>query len=571
MKFLGGCIMTFENYQYTRPNTDQLKEQLKTLVERLNSANSSEETLEIFSEYNKLRDNVSTMAQLSEIRVTIDTTDKFYEAEQEFWDEFGPELDSLYSKFDEAMFNSKFKEELKKEIGEHYFNLIETSLKVFSDEIIEDLKEENKLSSEYTKLTSSARIPFDGGEHNLSGMAKYTQDANRETRLLANQAVARFFKENLEQYDSIYDRMIKVRTRIAKKLGFDNFVEVAYLRLRRTDYNAKDVANYRKQIFEEIVPVVEELKKAQANRLGLEKLSFHDEGVTFKSGNPTPKGDRPTLVDYAKTMYKELSPETDEFFTFMTENNLLDLDTKPGKAGGGYCTFIPNYKAPFIFANFNQTPHDVTVLTHEAGHAFQVFQSRHHMPDYVWPTYEACEIHSMSMEFLTWPWMNLFFQDETEKFKYYHMATSIKFLPYGVTVDEFQHEVYENPELTPKERRMKWLEIERKYLPSRYYEDIPELDEGLFFYRQGHLFGAPFYYIDYTLAQVCAFQFWKKANKNREKAWKEYLHLCKLGGTKPFLELVKEANLENPFEDGTISNIVPELKKYIDSVDATKF
>ena len=563
--------MTFENYQYTRPNTDQLKDQLKTLVERLNSANSAEETLEIFNEYNELRDNVSTMAQLSEIRVTIDTTDKFYEAEQEFWDEFGPELDSLYSKFDEAMFNSKFKEELKKEIGEHYFNLIETSLKVFSDEIIEDLKEENKLSSEYTKLTSSAKIPFDGGEHNLSGMAKYTQDANRETRLLANQAVARFFKENLEQYDSIYDRMIKVRTRIAKKLGFENFVEVAYLRLRRTDYNAKDVANYRKQIFEEIVPVVEELKKAQANRLGLEKLSFHDEGVTFKSGNPTPKGDRPTLVDYAKTMYKELSPETDEFFTFMTENNLLDLDTKPGKAGGGYCTFIPNYKAPFIFANFNQTPHDVTVLTHEAGHAFQVFQSRHHMPDYVWPTYEACEIHSMSMEFLTWPWMNLFFKDETEKFKYYHMSTSIKFLPYGVTVDEFQHEVYENPELTPKERRMKWLEIERKYLPSRYYEDIPELDEGLFFYRQGHLFGAPFYYIDYTLAQVCAFQFWKKANENRENAWKEYLHLCKLGGTKPFLELVKEANLENPFEDGTISNIVPELRKYIDSVDATKF
>ena len=563
--------MTFENYQYTRPNTDQLKDQLKTLVERLNSANSAEETLEIFNEYNKLRDDVSTMAQLSEIRVTIDTTDKFYEAEQEFWDEFGPELDSLYSKFDEAIFNSKFKEELKKEIGEHYFNLIETSLKVFSDEIIEDLKEENKLSSEYTKLTSSAKIPFDGGEHNLSGMAKYTQDANRETRLLANQAVARFFKENLEQYDSIYDRMIKVRTRIAKKLGFENFVEVAYLRLRRTDYNAKDVANYRKQIFEEIVPVVEELKKAQANRLGLEKLSFHDEGVTFKSGNPTPKGDRPTLVDYAKTMYKELSPETDEFFTFMTENNLLDLDTKPGKAGGGYCTFIPNYKAPFIFANFNQTPHDVTVLTHEAGHAFQVFQSRHHMPDYVWPTYEACEIHSMSMEFLTWPWMNLFFQDETEKFKYYHMATSIKFLPYGVTVDEFQHEVYENPELTPKERRMKWLEIERKYLPSRYYENIPELDEGLFFYRQGHLFSVPFYYIDYTLAQVCAFQFWKKANENREKAWKEYLHLCKLGGTKPFLELVKEANLENPFEDGTISNIVPELRKYIDSVDATKF
>lgn len=563
--------MTFENYKYVRPNVEETKAKFTDLVSRLEAANSAEETLAVFDEYNKLRENLDTMGQLVEIRVTLDTTDKFYEAEQEFWNEFSPELASLQSKFDKGMYESKFKEELKKEIGEHYFNLIETTLKVFSDEIIEDLKEENKLSSEYVKLTSSAKIPFDGGEHNLSAMAKYTQDADRETRLAASKAVAKFFKDNLEQYDSIYDRMIKVRTRIAKKLGFENFVEVAYLRLRRTDYTAKDVANYRKQILEEVVPLVEKIKKAQANRLGLESLSFHDEGVNFLSGNPTPKGSREHLVNEAQKMYKELSPETDEFFTFMVENNLLDLDTKPGKAGGGYCTFIPDYKAPFIFANFNGTPHDAEVLTHEAGHAFQVYQSRDFIPEYIWPTFEACEIHSMSMEYLTWPWMNLFFKEDTEKFKYYHLTGSLKFLPYGVTVDEFQHEVYENPELTPYERRMKWLEVEKKYLPSRYYEDIPELDEGLFFYRQGHLFSVPFYYIDYTLAQVCAFQFWKKANENREKAWEEYLHLCRLGGTKPFTELVKEANLENPFENGTIANIVPELKKYIDSVDTSKF
>ena len=255
--------MTFENYQYTRPNVDDAKTQLSNLVTRLMAANSTKETLEIFNEYNKLREHLETMSTLVEIRATIDTTDKFYEGEREFWDEFTPELASLQSKFDKEMYNSKFKDELKKEIGEHYFNLIETTLKVFSDEIIDDLKEENKLSSEHTKLTSSAKIPFDNGEHNLSAMAKYTQDANREIRHAAAKAVAKFFKDNLEQYDSIYDRMIKVRTRIAKKLGFENFVEVAYLRLRRTDYNAKDVANYRKQIFEEIVPLVEKIKKEQ--------------------------------------------------------------------------------------------------------------------------------------------------------------------------------------------------------------------------------------------------------------------------------------------------------------------
>ncbi|AME09041.1 MULTISPECIES: M3 family oligoendopeptidase [Gemella] len=563
--------MTFEQYQYTRPNIEETKSNILKIEQEIKNAKTANEVLEVFTKYNTLRNSLETMSVLVEIRHTIDTTEKFYESEREFWDEFSPELTALKTKVDTAIFNSPFKTELKKEIGEHYFNLIETNLKVFNDDIIEDLKEENKLASEYTKLTSSAKIPFDGKERNLSGMAKYTQHEDRNVRLEAGRAVAKFFTDNLEQYDSIYDRMVKVRTRIAKKLGFENFVEVAYLRLNRTDYNAKDVANYRKQILEEVVPLVEELKKAQAKRLGLEALRFQDEAVNFKSGNPTPKGDRAYLVESAKTMYKELSPETDEFFSFMVNNNLLDLDTKPGKTGGGYCTFLPDYKAPFIFANFNGTPHDAEVLTHEAGHAFQVYQSKNHLPEYVWPTFEACEIHSMSMEFLTWPWMELFFKEETEKFKYYHLTGSLKFLPYGVTVDEFQHAVYENPEMSPKERRAKWIEIEKKYLPSRDYTDIPELNNGMFFYRQLHLFQMPFYYIDYTLAQVCAFQFWKKARDNREKAWEEYLHLCRLGGTLPFLALVKEANLENPFQDGTISHIVPEIKKYIDSVNAEQF
>ena len=435
MKFTGGYLWL---------NLEETSKKLLDIEKRILDATSAKDVLTIFDEYNTLRRDLETQSVLVEIRHTIDTTDSFYEEEQNFWDDYKPELTALYSKVDKAIYNSKFKDELKKEIGEHYFNLTETTLKVFSDEIIEDLKEENKLASEYTKLTASARIPFDGEERNLSGMAKYTQHEDRETRLEASKAVANFFKDNLEQFDDLFDKLIKVRTRIAKKLGFENFVEVAYLRLRRTDYTSKDVANYRKQVLNDVVPLVEEFKAAQAKRLGLEKLSFHDESVTFKSGNPTPKGNREQLVESAKTMYKELSPETDVFFKFMTDNNLLDLDTKPGKSGGGYCTFIPNYKAPFIFANFNATPHDVEVLTHEAGHAFQVYQSKEYIPEYVWPTFEACEIHSMSMEYLTWPWMNLFFKEETEKFKYYHITGSVKFLPYGVTVDEFQHAVYEN-------------------------------------------------------------------------------------------------------------------------------
>ena len=331
------------------------------------------------------------------------------------------------------------------------------------------------------------------------------------------------------------------------------------------------VAGYRKQVLENIVPIHTELRKRQEKRLGVKKLRFYDEAIKFNSGNADPHGSPEWILNNGKTMYKELSKETDEFFTFMTENNLLDLLSKKGKMSGGYCTYIPDYKSPFIFANFNATSHDVDVLTHEAGHAFQVYQSRgYEVPEYLWPTYEACEIHSMSMEFLTWPWMNLFFEEDTEKYKFIHLSEALLFIPYGVTVDEFQHWVYENPEVSPQERREKWLEIEKKYLPTRDYGEVEELKDGIFWFRQGHIFSSPFYYIDYTLAQVCAFQFWIKANENREKAWSEYLNLCKLGGSKPFFELMKSANLKNPFEKGVLAEVVPKIKEYLDSIDDMK-
>ena len=296
--------MTFENYKYTRPNLEETSKKLLDIEKRVLDAASAKDVLAVFDEYNTLRRDLETQSVLVEIRHTIDTTDSFYEEEQNFWDDYKPELTALYSKVDKAIYNSKFKDELKKEIGEHYFNLTETTLKVFSDEIIEDLKEENKAASEYTKLTASARIPFDGEERNLSGMAKYTQHEDRETRLEASKAVAKFFKDNLEQFDNLFDKLIKVRTRIAKKLGFENFVEVAYLRLRRTDYTSKDVANYRKQVLNDVVPLVEEFKAAQAKRLGLEKLSFHDESVTFKSGNPLLKETVSNLLKVLKQCIK---------------------------------------------------------------------------------------------------------------------------------------------------------------------------------------------------------------------------------------------------------------------------
>ena len=563
--------MNFNDYKYERIDIDAVKKQFEELIGSFSKADSAEKQCEIMDKVINLRNHIDTMITLVSIRHSINTADDFYDKENDYCDEISPLLYGFTTDFYKALVTSKFRKELEDKYGKFLFDQAECSLKTFNEEVIPQLQEENKLSSKYDKLIASAKIPFDGEERTLSQMAPYTQSKDRNIRKDAAKKVAEFFSAHKNDFDEIYDKLVKVRTEIAHKLGFKNYVELAYARLRRLDYNAQDVAGYRKQVLENIVPLHSELRERQAKRLGIDKLKFYDEPIKFNSGNADPHGDPEWILNHGKTMYRELSKETDEFFTFMTENNLLDLLSKKGKNSGGYCTYIPDYKSPFIFANFNGTAHDVDVLTHEAGHAFQVYESRgYEVPEYLWPSYEACEIHSMSMEFLTWPWMGLYFENDEDKYKFIHLSEALLFIPYGVTVDEFQHWVYENPEATPEERRNKWLETEKKYLPTRDYGEIDELKEGIFWFRQGHIFGTPFYYIDYTLAQVCAFQFWIKSRENREKAWEEYLNLCRLGGSKPFFELMKAANLKNPFNEGTIASVIPKIREFLDSIDDMK-
>ena len=560
--------MKFNEYKYEHLDLEKIKKEFSELIKSFEKAENVEGQVNAFDEIIKLRNHIETMQTLVSVRHSIDTNDEFYDKENEYMDEISPILFGFTNDFYKALVNSKFKDELIQKYGKFLFDLAENTLKTFSPEIIPDAQEENRLSSKYSKLIASAKIDFDGKELNLSQMVPYTQSKDRNVRIEAAKKVAQFFSENQDKFDNIYDSLVKVRTRMAQKMGYKNFVEFGYKQLSRLEYDAKMVEGYRKQVLENIVPLHTELRERQGKRLGVEKLKFYDEAIKFNSGNADPHGSPEWILNNGKTMYKELSKETDEFFTFMTENNLLDLLSKKGKMSGGYCTYIPEHKAPFIFANFNGTSHDIDVLTHEAGHAFQVYQSRgFEVPEYLWPSYEACEIHSMSMEFLTWPWMDLFFENDTDKYKFIHLSEALLFIPYGVTVDEFQHWVYENPEATPKERREKWIEIEKKYLPTRDYGEVEELKNGIFWFRQGHIFSSPFYYIDYTLAQVCAFQFWIKSRENREKAWKDYLNLCKLGGSKPFFELMKSANLKNPFEEGTLAIVIPKIKEYLDNVD----
>ncbi len=560
--------MTFSEYEYQRPDMTALQKDADRLIDLFSAANTIEEQNQIIAQINDLRNDFDTMWNMAQIRHTIDTKDAFYEKENDFFDSNVPLFQDMVSKFYRALVQSKFKKELQEQWGEQFFNIAKMTVDAFDPAIIDDLKEENKLSSEYVKLNSSAKIDFQGKEYNLAGLAPFMQDDDRSVRKAATEAFWDFYGENSAKFDDIFDRQVKLRNTIAKKLGFKNFVELGYARMLRSDYNSEDVKRFRELVRKYIVPISSKLRKRQAKRLGLDSLTYYDLSYNFKSGNATPKGDPEFIVAQGKKMYDELSPETAEFFNFMLDKQLLDLENKKDKAGGGYCTYLANQKAPFIFSNFNGTSHDIDVLTHEAGHAFQVYQSRHFaIPEYNWPTYEACEIHSMSMEFLTWPWMESFFKEDVDKYKFSHLSKAILFLPYGVSVDEFQHFVYENPDATPAERNAAWKAIEEKYLPDWDFEENPHLSKGVFWHKQAHIFEMPFYYIDYTLAQICAFQFWKKSQETRETALDDYMRLCAAGGSKSFLELVDYANLESPFEEASFNKVIGNVEDYLATVD----
>ena len=557
----------FESWPFKTPNIKNYVKKLDEATKLLQDASTDEEALAAVKKHNRVSDKVTNELVLVSVCYSIDVNNPKYKKAMDILNEQSPLLSSADNRYAKALVGSSHRKYLEEKLGTFLFTMYENQMKAFDDRIMEDMVEENKLTTAYDSKIASCQVSFRGGTYNLPQMGKFMEDADRETRKEASEAYYAYLSTIKDELEDIYDKLVKVRTKMAQKLGYKNYVELGYIRMNRFDYNQEDVAAYRKQINEIVTPMVEKIMRRQFKRVGISSPKVYDMGVVFKDGNPIPLGNTQDKIESAKKMYKELSPETDFFFNYMADHHVLDLDAKPGKQSGGYMTYFPVYKIPFIFSNFNGTSGDVDVLTHEFGHSFQAYMARNiTIPEYRSPTMESCEIDSMSMEFLTELWMNLFF-DNPDKYRYRHLADSITFLPYGVTVDEFQHFVYEHPEATPAERDAYWHSLEEKYTPYkvRCYKGCDYMMGGHRWLTQAHIFDNPFYYIDYTLAQVVAFEYFNLDRKNHALAWKRYLKICKLGGKYPFRTLVQKAGMKDPFAEGVVKKTVKPLMKVLES------
>ncbi len=559
--------MKVSEMPYERITVEEFKEQVQKIITKIKNAKSAEDLNAARDEYNKISEEADTAASLANCRFTLNTRDEFYNAEMDYYDNAMPLFSETENEYKKAMLESPYREEAEKLINPRVFKGFEMSLKTFSPEVIEDLQQENALVTKYSKFMGELAFDFEGEKMPLSVLRGKLEDDSRDVRRKAAEAIGKTMEANAETFDEIFDSLVKIRTQIARKLGYKNFVELGYYRMGRVDYDEKMVAEFRKSVETDIVPVVAKLKESIRNRLGLDKIMYYDDAISVTGEMPRPVIGTEEIFKNALEMYNSMKPEIGGFMKRMLDAEAFDVEARDGKFGGGYCTTFAKYKQPFILANFNGTSGDIDVITHEFGHALAAdYMFKFAEPDY--PTgMETHECHSMSMEFLCHKWMNDFFGNNAEKYRYCHIVSALSFIPYGVIVDEFQHIVYEKPDLTPEERKAEYLKLEEKYRPYLSFSGIPYLEKGTRWQYQMHIYESPFYYIDYCLAQCVAFGFLCLSREDFESSLEKYVDFLKSTGAVSFSQLVENAGMVSPFKSGSLKETAKGISKVIEGLE----
>ena len=559
--------MKVSELPYRRVSLEEVKQVMENVIARIRNAKSVEEILAAREDYLKMNLEFYTNAGLANMRYTINTVDEFYVAENEYYDEITPAAQNYTVEYASALLDSPFRAELEKALSPVLFQSMEVSRKAMSPAIIEDMVEENKLVREYSNLMSGMEFTFRGETMPRAMLMKYAKDEDRDTRRECYEVLGRGLEAHKAELDDIYDRMVHVRDRMAKKMGYKNFVELGYHRMGRLCYDEEKVRVFRENVRRDIAPVVSRLRLENAKRLGIEDYKLYDDGVIIPGGDPKPFG-KEAIFAAAREMYHAMGEETGAFIDLMLENEAFDVDARKNKWGGGYCTEFPKFKQPFILANFNGTAGDVDVVTHEAGHALNAYliADNRFALELGCGGMETAETHSMSMEFFAWPYMEKFFGENAEKYKFMHALESFSFIPYGTIVDAFQHIVYENPDMTPDERDAAWLELEKQFRPHISVEGMPYLEKGTRWQYQMHIYESPFYYIDYCLAQTAAFQFLLASRENYADAFARYLRLSKQGGEKVWTDLLAEAGFPSPFEPGALKDLAARVESMLEAL-----
>lgn len=548
--------MHFDQLSPARPDLDALRPQMAALRARL----TTDDVGEVIRDWNALRAPVWSWLSWVNLRHRQDTIDPIISAQKTLRDTIEASWEQEELALERALLDLPG-EALSDAVPAQAIAKWSTSVAAVNPTVRNEREKENALVTEYVKLMGQASFEVQGKSYDLVTIGGPATAPDRDLREAAARATYGWMDRNRGELDRIFDDLVGLRAHMAGKLGHRDFVETGYLRMSRVDYGPEDVKHFRAAVREHIVPLAAALRTRQAEQLGIDKVMLWDEGVHDLVGNPDP-GPVDGMLDAGRAAFSRLDPRIAGFFDSLVDDGWIDLPARPGKAPGGFCTYLSEQRRPFVFCNATGVERDVRTLVHEVGHAFQKQASAAiELPELLHGTSDAAEIHSMALEFLAWPVMDSWFGDGVDRYRRNHLARAVLFLPYGLLVDEVQHSFYEQPESGPAARHAMWKELESSWLPGRDCGDLPHASIGGFWQRQRHIYASPFYYIDYCLAQTVALQFWSLSQTDPSDALERYVALCARGGSLPFQSLVRTTGLSSPFDDGVVAGVAEQVAR----------
>lgn len=550
----------FQSYT-ERLDADWVREHLEKVLKQVEEAKEKEDWEKVIQFWNETKSHIQTHFEVVSLAYQCFTQDEALEKEERrLKEEVDPVFDELNAKIREKALAASCRKELEEKFGSQYFSILKIQQDAFDPENIKLEVKINQVLADYTKLTGGASVELEGKKYPISHYKKFANDPDEGVRKASFLSFSGWYLKQRDELEKFFDRLAELRDQMGKVLGHQNFIPLGYQKMYRVDYGPDEVAQLREQIGEVLVPLARKIRQRQAKSLGKDAVAVWNSDFFPEWLLGEMKVDIPEQPQTILKIYQKLSPVLGKHFQNMMEKNLLDLEARDGKGPGAFCMDFSDYRTPYIFLNSVGEASDVTTMLHECGHSFQAWESREiDLLELRWPTLEACEVHSMGMEFLAYPYYEEFFtQEDAKKYKQKHLAESIFIMPYIAMVDEFQHQIYRGEAQGPEGRSQVWETIEQKYGGDLDFSDQPEWQRHRWI-RQLHIFRAPFYYIDYAIAQIGAWQLWIQSLQDKEAAMQNYLNLCRLGGTLPLKEFFAAGKLKLPFEKGMLADLVDQI------------
>ena len=532
--------------------------------------NSKEDLEKWLLDQSELEACISESDAKKYIAMTCHTNDKDAEKDYlNFIENISPKISPFWDKLNKKFIESPYIKELDQEKYKILIRNRKNEIDIFREENIPLITQDAKLRQEYQKISGDFTVEFEGKEKTMPEMGKYLENPNRDTRQSAWEKIMETRYSKREKFDDIYNQLIKIRNQLALNSDNKNYRDYAFKERGRFDYTPQDCFDFHEAIQKTVVPLMHKLSEDRGQKMNLEKLRPWDT-VSDPKGRPALKPFEKTeeLLDGCQKVFSKINPKLEELFKSMRDNNELDLETRKGKAPGGYMYGKDEERRPFIFMNAAGTQRDVEVLFHESGHAFHTFVCRvQELTEYRNYPIEFAEVASMSMELFANKYFGEFYSNEedSKRAKYDHLYGIIWMLAWIARIDEFQHWIYTNPNHTEEERSQEWLELDEKYGFKLDWEGYEKFKE-FFWQKQSHLFTHPFYYIEYGIAQLGALQLWVNYKKDKDKNLKQYLEALSLGNSKPLPELFETAGIKFDFKVDTIKPLMEEIEKELDEL-----